>query len=373
MSSIISHELAPWLILHLAPKFGPANWRHCWQHFPSPRAFCEQKPNQLLALRCAEETVSAIRHPNWHVIEQAIIWSEQANQAILTCQHPSYPKLLRQIAAMPPLLYVRGKLDCLHKPQIAIVGARRPTFNATRLAEYFSEQLGTAGFVISSGLALGIDTAAHRGVLPNGATIAVLGSGLEVIYPEKNREMASKITENGAIVSEFPLFSPPKAKNFPRRNRIISGLSLGVLVVEAALKSGSLITARYALEQNREVFAVPSSVFNPMSAGCHHLIQQGAHLVTSVDDVLAQMPLSCMAKIAEKSNISAQIVRQGLPPLDKDHRKLLECIGFDVTSFEQLVNVTGFSTQKVMALLCELKLNGYIKEELGSFMRVVNN
>lgn len=371
MNAIISHQLSPWLILHFAPNFGPASWKRCLENFTSPATFCAQSTAQLRALGCTEETVNAIKKPDYRLIESAIQWQQQPNHHIISCHSQCYPKLLKQIDAPPPLLYVHGQPDHLYQKQIAIVGTRRPTANAKQLARYFGEKLGEAGLVTTSGLALGVDTAAHEGaVASNTPTIAVSGNGLNMIYPAKNRNLAAKIAEKGAIVSEFALFTPPKPENFPRRNRIISGLSLGVLVIEAALKSGSLITARYALEQNREVFATPGSLFNSMSAGCNHLIQQGARLVTNVDDILSEISGIIDNKILNKNVKSAKILPPSRPELDKAHKKLLECMKFDVISFEQLVDETGFAAQKVTALLCQLKLNGYIREESGRFIRV---
>lgn len=373
MNTIISHKLSAWLTLHFVPRFTPKCWQRCLLSFPSPAAFCTQSEKRLQAQGFCEETVKAIKQPNWAAIEKAIAWSEQPNQSILTCECPQYPHLLKQIVAAPPLLYVRGDINTLNHPQIAIVGTRKPSTNATQLARYFAKKLGDAGFTITSGLALGIDAAAHEGAIVNNKpTIAVLGNGLETIYPLKNRNFADKILENGAIISEFPLEEQPKPANFPRRNRIISGLSLGVLVVEAALKSGSLITARYALEQNREVFATPGSLLNSLSAGCHHLIKQGAALVSSVDDILSEIPLSNTQKILKEKAREQLSFALETVDLSEEHKKLLNCINFDIISFEQIVDKSGFSIQKVTSLLCELTLNGYIREESGSFVRVVS-
>lgn len=369
---MIPQPLRSWLILHLAPGFGPASWQRCWRDFPSPVAFCDQSRAQLLAWGCSVSTVDAIKQPDESMIEKTSRWLESGGQSLLTYSDPAYPPMLKRIAAPPPLLYVCGNVACLQQPQVAIVGTRRPSTHARRLAAYFAQQLGEAGLVTTSGLALGVDACAHEGaLLGKTATVAVLGNGLPEVYPAKNRQLAEKIREKGAIVSEFPLFSLPKAAHFPRRNRIISGLSLGVLVVEAALKSGSLITARYALEQNREVFAMPGSLLNPMSAGCHRLIQQGARLVTHVDDLLSEIEGYFEHK--GRSDVSGtKILPSQVISLDKAHDKLLECMNFDVTSFEQLVNASGFSVQKVSTLLCELLRVGYVKQEAGRFVRVVS-
>jgi len=355
-------EIIYWLILHLSSGFGAKNWRQLFKLNLSPQDIC-QNPTRL---ELNAETINSIQYPNWKLIDAIRTWAAKPKRYLVTVQSTHYPPLLKEIHTPPPLLYIDGDLDALRKPQLAIVGARKPTHNAYELAYRFSQQLSEAGLIITSGLAYGIDTASHLGALVNGQTIAVLGHGIDQIYPRQNRNLADKVRENGAIVSEFPLSIPPLAAHFPQRNRIISGLSLGTWVVEAALKSGSLITAKFALNQGREVFAMPSSILNPMASGCHHLIQQGAKLVTSIQDILEELPNYHLLNLqSTRPNLSLS-----LEGLDINHQKLVQCIGFERASFEQLVCRSGFPVQNVLAMLCNLKLNGYIKEELGGFIRV---
>jgi DNA processing protein len=364
-------KLTDWLILHLAPRFGPANWKKCLTNFSSPTAICQMNVTTLERMGLAPESIQAIQNPALEKIEQIKEWAQQPNHHLLTLEHPSYPPLLKQITSPPPVLYIDGQLDLLANPQIALVGARKPTYNAIGIAKYFAKSLANQGLTITSGLALGIDTASHEGVVnDNKPTIAVLGTGVDIIYPKKNRKLADKIKENGAIVSEFPISSSPQRYHFPQRNRTISGLSLGTLVIEATRKSGSLITAKSALVQNREVFAIPGSILNPMVAGCHQLIQQGAKLVTCIDDVLEEIGFISNKKQRVKPLSDYVLTRLNQTKLDKDHKKLLECIRSEMRTFEQIVDATGFSIQKVSAMLCKLKLNGYIKEELGGYSQV---
>jgi len=215
---------------------------------------------------------------------------------ILTLHDPAYPALLKEIADPPPLLFVRGDPAVLSRPQLGIVGSRNPTPGGRSLAEDFARSLSRCGLVVTSGMALGIDAAGHRGALRGGGTtLAVAGTGPDRIYPARHRDLARAIVEQGAIISEFAPGTPALPSNFPRRNRIISGLSLGVLVVEAACRSGSLITARLAAEQGREVFALPGSIHNPLARGCHHLIRQGAKLVEDIEDIVEELgPLAAV-------------------------------------------------------------------------------
>ncbi len=259
----------------------------------------------------------------------------------------------------PKKLYIMGDPLILNQPQFAIVGSRNPTVTGCEIAQEMAEKLVQAGFHITSGLALGIDAASHRGALKaGGQTIAVLGSGLTNIYPPRHHRLAEQISQKGALVSEFPLTMPPLPTNFPRRNRIIIGLSLGTLVVEATLGSGSLTTAKLAAEQNREVFAIPGSIRNPLSQGCHALIKEGAKLVDSIGDIIAELSY-------EATGASAPI-----QALDKNEHKLLECIGFEVTSIDQLIARSGFSASIVASLLLRIELQGYIKSRPGGVIRV---
>ncbi len=276
----------------------------------------------------------------------------------------NYPELLTRIPDPPELLYVLGDLDALHMPSIAIVGSRNPTRGGLRNARDFASHLGKTGFTIVSGLAQGIDTAAHRGALDAGAaTVAFLGTGIDRVYPAANRDLAHEIANNGALVSEFPLGTQPQAWHFPRRNRLISGASLGTLVVEAARRSGSLITARLAGEQGREVFALPGSIHNPLVRGCHQLIRSGAKLVETADDILTELaPLvGHLLQTAEETaaNDEPDVTR------DADYIRLLEAIGHDPLTVETLAEQSGLTIDQVSSMLLILELDGKVEALSG--------
>ena len=282
---------------------------------------------------------------------------------------PFYPPLLKEIASPPKLLYVKGKLETLIKPQLAIVGSRHPSVQGVELAYKFAKHLASLGFVITSGLALGVDAAGHRGALamPGGQTVAVFGCGIDVIYPAAHKELATEIIDNGAIISEFPPGIPPKGSNFPRRNRIISGLSLGVLVVEAAYKSGSLITARMATDEGREVFAIPGAINNTNSKGCNYLIRQGAKLVETVDDILEEFE----GLLKTKRKVSGDLQKQPIakPPLDDNCAKLLSCIDFAATPVDIVISRSKLMAEEVGNILAQLELDGYITSVPGGYTR----
>ena len=279
----------------------------------------------------------------------------------------NYPPLLKQIDRPPPLLYVTGDPGALSLPQVAVVGARRASRAGLDNAEAFSADLAAAGFAITSGLALGVDAVAHKGALRGeGKTVAVLGTGVDRIYPVRNAVLAEQIlASGGAIVSEMPLGTAPEAGNFPRRNRIISGLSLGTLLVEAAVRSGSLITARLALEQNREVFAIPGSIHNPMAKGCHHMIKHGAHLVETSADIVAQLGGLLSGMVEQPSLFEASAA----PAIDlpRDQRGIIVALGGDPRSIEQLARDTGGDTGDLMASLLHLELEGLVEQLPGGY------
>jgi len=275
-----------------------------------------------------------------------------------------YPELLTQLNDPPPLLYVRGNKDALHLPALAIVGSRNPTSGGARNAFEFSRHLAKCGFCIVSGLAQGIDAAAHRGALEAGAaTVAFLGNGIDIVYPPSNRELADAIVANGALVSEYPPGTPPLRAYFPQRNRLISGLSLGTLVVEAARRSGSLITARLASEQGREVFALPGSIHNPLARGCHQLLRDGAKLVESVDDIMTELaPLAGHLKLITTESTQKEV---GTATEDQEYVKLRKNLGHDPIGFDELVARSGLTIDQVSSMLLILELDGKIEKLSG--------
>jgi DNA processing protein len=302
-------------------------------------------------------------------------WLEQPQHHVVPFTDPSYPALLCRAERYPTALYVVGNLGALNDPQLAIVGSRNPTAQGRDTAQDLAESLAGRGLAITSGLALGIDSAAHRGALmAQGITLAVLGSGADVVYPPSNRPLSVEIRQQGALVSGFPLGTPPRRENFPQRNGIIAALSLGTLVVEAARRSGSLITARQALDCGREVFAIPGSIYSPLSRGCHELIRQGAKLTETAHDILSELNFS--AFFAGQTAPSGGRER-GVPRdtgMDKAHKILLDALGFDPADLDVLVVRTGFKPAAVSSMMLILELEGHVQAAPGGrYSRVVRS
>lgn len=291
-------------------------------------------------------------------------WLQSDDNRIIARGSNNFPELLDRIPRPPERLYVKGDPAALHLPALAIVGSRNPTESGRRTAYEFARHLGAAGFCIVSGLAEGIDTAAHRGALDAGArTVAFLGHGIDRVYPAANRDLAHEIARHGALVSEFPLGTPPQRSLFPQRNRLISGLSLGTLVVEAARRSGSLITARLAGEQGREVFAVPGSIHNPLSRGCHQLIRQGAKLVETAEDVVAELaPLSTHMLQTSLESTTNDVPQESD---DEDYRHLRRFLGHDPVSIDELAEDSGLTIDQVSSMLLILELQGVVEAQSG--------
>ncbi len=293
-------------------------------------------------------------------------WLEAPHHHLVSFTDPRYPPLLRSLAQAPIALYVDGNIEVLSEPGLAIVGSRNPTAQGRDNAFEFAKYLASRGLTIISGLAEGIDTAAHRGALAaQGTTIAVLGCGLDSIYPPSNQFLSREIAQSGALISEFAWGTPPRAAHFPQRNRIIAALSLGTLVVEAARQSGSLITARLAGEVGREVFAIPGSIHNPLSRGCHQLIRQGAKLTETAADILGELNFSMFFGDDPKS--TKHVAASPIPEagMDKDHKILLDALGFDPTDLDQLVVRSGFKADAVSSMMLILELEGHVKAAPG--------
>ncbi len=367
------------LLLHHLPGVGPATFKRLLEWFGSPEHVFEQPFPVLSELLnpAAQNIVKEYRSSSTSRVHEKLAGFREllAHQqvTVLTEASADYPSLLKTIPKAPPVLYVRGNLDCLHLPQLAVVGSRHATPAGIENTRHFTRHMARAGFAITSGLALGIDAAAHKACLEaKGRTLAVLGTGIDRAYPVRNRHLAEQILDGGgALISEFPLGTTPMAANFPRRNRIISGLSLGVLVIEAALKSGSLITAAVALEQGREVFAIPGSIHNPVSRGCHRLIKNGAALVESADDILEQLGGMLDFKYAEVAESQDQFVRKTATELlDKEQQILMLSMGFEPIDIERLANRTGLSVAQLSGQLIELELKGLIARCGQGYQRV---
>jgi DNA processing protein len=359
-------EIAYWFALLRAPGIGPVRYHQLLQRHASPRAIFQQTPRALAADGLIPpEAARYLANPDWATVEQDLRWLAQPGHHVLTLHDRAYPPWLKEIHDPPPVLHVLGNTGCVSSPQIAVVGSRNPTPAGLELAHEFAAELTRHGFTVTSGLAAGIDAAAHRGALTaGGTTIAVAGTGLDRVYPARHRHLAADIAQAGAIVSEFPLGSPPLPESFPRRNRIISGLSRGTLVVEAALQSGSLITARAALEQGREVFAIPGSIHNPCARGCHALIRAGAKLVEDIRDILEELgPVAT----GNDPSVSSRPMRSTtmLPALDEPSASVLRQVDYAPTSVDTLIERTGHGSERLSPILLELELAGHITAAPG--------
>ena len=351
-------ECVAWLTLVGVTGLGPYRIQQLLARYSHPQEIIDRVDELGLATPMKQQLVS----PDRRMIDGALSFHAEPNQVILSITDTAYPEALRHISDPPPLLYVRGAVSALRYLQFAIVGSRRASPLGCQHAQQFAQALVESGYTVTSGLALGIDAAAHQGALSaQGKTIAVLGSGLDCLYPKRHSRLASMIMAEGALVSECPLTMPPMAMNFPRRNRIISGLALGVLVVEATLHSGSLITARHAAEQGREVFAVPGSIRHEQAAGTHWLIQQGAALVVDAAEMVAAVGGAIVPREEQQKKQTK---------LDQDGRNLLECVDFAVTTVEELCRIKMLPVKSVARLLTQLELNGLIKRVPGGYMRV---
>lgn len=311
-------------------------------------------------------------------VSKASNWlNEDPHRRHLICFEDSdYPPLLKEIPCPPILLFVLGDLSCLRFPQLAIVGSRRSSSNGDQIATWLAGELATLGFCIVSGLAAGVDSRAHQGALArDGKTIGVLGTGIDRVYPPRNRQLAMRLCRSGALLTEFGLGTPPIAGNFPQRNRIIAGLALGVIVVEATVKSGSLITARLAMENNREVFAIPGSIHSANSRGCHHLIREGAKLVEDVNSVIEELAGPLHFVIHNSLNQAADIQgsrKKEVPDLESGERELLKLIDFDPLPAEVLAARAGVGIEQLNRMLTNLELKGYLQQSAGRYQRLAS-
>lgn len=369
-------DLASWLRLEQTAGVGPDTARKLLIAFGLPENIFAAEfsaLNQVVPDRIAHALFAPISATVSALIEQTQTWAAQPGNHVFTLADADYPPALLEIPDPPMLLYAKGRVDLLSRPSLAVVGSRNATTQGIVNAEKFSEALSLAGLSIVSGMALGIDTAAHRGGLlaiektPSaGSTIAVIGTGADLVYPARNRSLAHQIAEVGCILSEYTLGMPAIASNFPRRNRIISGLALGVLVVEAALQSGSLITARMAAEQGRDMFAIPGSIHSPLSKGCHQLIKQGAKLVESAQDILEELQYASIAtSTAENSIASAD------PASDPQASLLLHALGFDPVDADTLAARCQTDIATLNGQLLTLELNGMLEMLPGGLYRRV--
>jgi DNA processing protein len=332
--------------------------------FGAADAIVGQGRSRLEAAGLGADKAARIAAPDSAAVEGIAAWLEAPDQRLLFIDDADYPPLLGDIKDAPLGLYVKGSADVLSLPSLAIVGSRNPTQGGVDNARRFARHLAGSGFVITSGLAEGIDAAAHEAALAgSGGTIAVTGTGIDRVYPARHRELAHRIAAAGAIVTEYPPGTPPRRQHFPERNRIISGLSVGTLVVEAARRSGSLITARLAAEQGREVFAIPGSIHNPLARGCHRLIRDGAKLVETAEDIMAEL-----APIV--GHLAASEAENGVPATPpeaatSEHDTLLNDIGHDPVSVDDLLERSGLTIAELSSMLLILELEGKIEKLAG--------
>ena len=366
-----------WVALALTPGLGARMAGKLLRLFGSPEAVFNASLTALEGQRLPAAVAQAIhsRQP-MSAAAKELAQAQQAGYRLVTWDEPAYPHLLREIYDPPPLLYVRGNTELLNRHGISMVGARRPTPYGNQMAERLGRDLAARGLVIVSGLARGIDARAHRGALstPAGTTVAVLGCGIDVVYPKENRKLFEEIEQRGAIISEFPLGTFPGAQNFPIRNRVIAGMSLGVVCVEGAQYSGSLITSRLAMEFSREVFGVPGNVTQPTSFGPNQLIKQGAKLVTSWEDVVEELPTPVRAELLPVESPSAQerasLVQESLAP---GERALYELLSVDqARHVDELLELSGMTSSEVLAALFDLEMKGVVRQLPGKqFLKVL--
>jgi DNA processing protein len=378
----VSTTQQAWLEILQAGQTSAPAWHAAFAHFGQARHVRHAASQRLAELGLNDATRRRLQHPDHAVIDSWHAWLDDPAHALLTREDTAWPEQLRGCADAPLALWLRGaQPDLLSAPQIAIVGSRSATAGGLANAQAFAQALGSSGLTITSGLAAGIDAAAHAGALgTTGSTVAVLGNGIDAIYPRENTALATKIEAQALIVSEYGPGTPPQRHQFPARNRIIAGLSLGVLVVEAGSQSGSLITARLAGERGREIFAIPGSIHNPVARGCHRLIRDGAKLIETANDVLLELAPVLRAALAAPSTDrddsptgreTRHNTAKNAPQLAPEYRELLESMGFDPADISEIVAQTTLTTAEVSSMLLLLELEGYVEALPGGrYLRV---
>ncbi|RBW52066.1 DNA-processing protein DprA [Marinobacter sp. F3R11] len=383
---MFSSPSSKWLFLTCLPRFGRASRRAMLATIPDLTDLLTKNSATLRAYGLSAETVAAIMawqqqdetHKAVNAVRQTLLNCERHGIGIVSWHHPDYPEALKHIHDAPLVLYTRGDPSLLGREQIGIIGSRNATPAGLDHARRFAAELSNRNLLVISGLALGVDGAAHAGALDAGhSTIAVIGCGLDRIYPNQHRHLGERVIGNGLMVSEYPPGTPARAAHFPQRNRIISGLSRGILVVEAGLKSGSLITARMALEQGREVFAIPGSIHSPVARGCHHLIKQGARLVDQVDDIIEELGASWSSPVGEIRSVRHATLPEDAchPPspldaLDDREIAVFEALGYDPQSTDALCSATGLPADQLVQSLLLLELEGLVSSAPGGYQKI---
>lgn len=359
------------LAVALAPSLSLRIWQGITQKGIDAEEFIAGGVRLWQSLALKPSTIDYLTTLPWALIDECLFWQDSnSHHQICFADDALYPELLKTIQAPPKLLFLQGRGELLHRPQLAIVSSRNPTTTGCEWARHFARELAALGWVITSGLAQGIDGVAHSGALEaKGQTIAVLGTGLKRIYPKRHQRLSDDILQTGLLVSEYPPSTPPLPQYFPARNRIISGLAVGVLVIEATLRSGSLITARFALNEGRQVYALPGSIHNPLSKGCHFLIKEGAKLVETIDDILEETTGFASwygAKVDQKKTHES---RKDIV-LDKKEQNLLSSVDFSPTSFNAILTRTGLTVTEVSVILMALEIKGLVRLQSGGYERV---
>jgi DNA processing protein len=361
-----SSDTEAWLLVGLASGIGGRYFQRLLNHFGDPQSILAAPRTALAGLGIPNRAIDALLAQDRGTIEPSLAWLSDSNHHLLTLADRDYPPRLRRPGSPPPVLFYIGDKRLLHQPQLAIVGSRNPTSTGLDNAHEFARCLAAAGFCITSGLAQGIDGAAHNGALKGGSTIAVMGTGPDRIYPASHKELAHQIADQALLITEFPPGIQARGENFPRRNRIISGLALGTLVIEATLQSGSLITARLAAEQGREVFAIPGSIHNPQARGCHALIRQGAKLVESAQDIIEELG-SLFATLESPVESDSPGEDSGILQRDADYQLLDQALGYDPVSVDELIARTGLTAEAVSSMLLLLELEGHVSSAPGGY------
>lgn len=366
-------DISDWVRLTATPGIGCAAAKKLLLAFGLPHQIFSAHHSdlkQVVSERQANALKSSLDTDTASLIERTQLWCAESNNSIVTLADENYPPQLLEIPDPPTLLYATGRADLLSNLSVAVVGSRNATGQGIINARQFSSSLSASRIAIVSGLALGIDTAAHHGGLENiGSTVAVVGTGLDIVYPARNLELAYRIAQQGCIVSEYPLGTPAIASNFPRRNRIISGLSRGILVIEAAAQSGSLITARLAAEQGRDVFAIPGSIHSPLAKGCHQLIKQGAKLIETAQDILEELKLD-MVKVSPNNDIIIEKINSSGSCVSES--KLLIEIGYEPIHPDELALRCNMALGELTAQLIILELEGHVEAITGGLYRRLN-
>jgi len=376
-------DLSYWLALQKASGIASGTLNQLIQHFPDPEVLFNS-PDALNTLEITaarrKALQKAIHQPDWENVDKQLQWAQADENHILLLNQSDYPNLLKQIHTPPAILFIKGQRPVINTIQLAMVGSRNPTIDGHETARQFAHYLAQNGMVISSGMALGIDAQSHYGALQaGGKSIAVAGTGLDRIYPARHKELAWQLIEQGAIVSEYPLGTGPMKYHFPQRNRIISGLSVGTLVVEAALKSGSLITAKTALEQGREVFAIPGSIHNPLAHGCHQLIKSGAKLVEKAEDILEELTSLMLFSLLDSNNIPGSSAsnttnnaasQKNISLLPKIQQQILQQIGFNPVAVDTIISRSGLSAADINANLVLLEVDDFIQTHPGGMVSI---